>query len=69
MMKDRVFGHGTTTSMLGSPGHSGAEKKKKSADEGNNRVDLRGTEGVFHGEEQTHKSELWSEENTQRNTR
>ena len=55
MMKDHVSGHGTTTSVPGSPDHSWAARGKgKGISPKSGRA--------FHGEAQAQDSEMWSEE-------
>ena len=57
MMKDRVFGHGTTTSMLGSPESFRIAKlqEEKAKEKAKARVDLKSTGKAYLGEKNKHK--------------
>ena len=62
MMKDRVFGHGTTTSKLGSPDLLKVAKLKDGKVKGKGGFKTTGT--AHFGEEQTQDPEWWSEEDS-----
>ena len=66
MMKDRVFGHGTTTSMVGSPVSSKVAKLKeeKAKEKGKGKGGFKRTGKAHFGEEQTQDLEWWSEEDS-----
>ena len=62
MMKDRVVGHGTTTSMLGGPDHSEPENWRKQV-RGKGKGGSRGNGRALLGEE-AKDPELWPEEDS-----
>ena len=65
MMKHCVFGHGTTTSLLGGPHHSGPENsRKKGKGKRKSKGEARGTGRAFLGEQREQKPELWSEKDS-----
>ena len=66
MMKDRVFGHGTTTSMVGSPVSSKVAKLKQEKGKGKGKGNggFKRTGKAHFGEEQTQDPEWWSEEDS-----
>ena len=63
-MKDRVFGHWTTTSFLGSPDRlKGLQvRRRKGKGKGKGKRGFKGTGRAFLGEEQAQDPECWSEE-------
>ena len=62
-MKDLVFGHGTTTSILGSPGpFKSRQVRRKGKGKGKGKGEFKGTRRAFLGEEPAQDPEWWSEE-------
>ena len=64
MMKDHVFGHGTTTRMFGNPESFRIVKLKEEKRKGKGKGKGGGTGRTYVGEEQAQDFEWWSEEDS-----
>ena len=61
-MRDFVVGHGTTTSVLGSPDCLKSRQVKRRKGKGKGKGGFKGSGRAFMGEEQAQDLEWWSEE-------